>query len=72
MVDKSLQELPLLGDQSLLFLTLAALCLVVAIKFVRRALQPIGAIVETVAAVAAVFLTLGLALVLVLAAMINH
>ncbi|MFC7532281.1 hypothetical protein [Actinoplanes sp. GCM10030250] len=72
MVKISLPELPLLGDQSLLFLTLAALCLVVAIRYVKRALEPIGTIVETVAAAAAVFLTLGLALVLVLAAMISH
>ncbi|MEU4425863.1 hypothetical protein AB0F81_35030 [Actinoplanes sp. NPDC024001] len=71
MVDKSLAELPL-GDRTLLFLTLAALCLVVAIRLVRRALEPLGAIVETVAAAAAVFLALGLALVLVLAATLTR
>ncbi|WP_328459665.1 hypothetical protein OHA21_27710 [Actinoplanes sp. NBC_00393] len=72
MVDKSLPELPLLGDHSLIFLMLAALCLVVAIRFVKRALEPIGAIVESVAAAAAVFLALGLALVLVLAAALSQ
>jgi hypothetical protein len=57
------QVLPRQG--SLLYLTLAALLLVLALRFMRRALAPIGAVMQAVAAAAVVAFAVGLALVLV-------
>ncbi|GLY02485.1 hypothetical protein [Actinoplanes sp. NBRC 101535] len=71
MIEAPLRELPLPHHQSLLLLVLASACLIIAIKFMKRAVRPFGAVVESIAATAAVFLTLGLALALVVAAALS-
>jgi hypothetical protein len=62
---------PALRDQSLLYLVLAALFLVIALRFMRRALAPIGTFVQAVAAAAVVAFAIGMALVLLAAAALN-
>ncbi|WP_045739653.1 hypothetical protein [Actinoplanes rectilineatus] len=71
MIDAHLWDSPLPHPSPLLLLILAATCLVVAIRFMKRAVEPLGAIVESMAAAIAVFLTLGLALVLVVTAALS-
>jgi hypothetical protein len=61
-------RIPDLPGSAALYLVSAALCLVVALLFVRRALAPIGALVEAVVAAAMVALAIGAALVLLTAA----
>jgi len=56
------------ADQPIVYLTLAAVALLIALRLMKRALAPIGALVQAVAAAAVVAFTIGLALVLVVAA----
>jgi hypothetical protein len=57
----------------LLYLVLAALFLLVALRFMKRALAPVGALVQAVAAAALVAVSIGAALVLVaVAAFTTH
>jgi hypothetical protein len=58
-----------LGDHAGWCLVIAGLCLAIALRFMKRALEPLGAIVEALAAAAgaAVAVTLALVLVLVVA-----
>jgi hypothetical protein len=60
---------PALRDQSLLYLVLAAVFLVIALRFVRRALAPIGTFVQAAAVVA---FAIGMALVLLAAAALSR
>jgi hypothetical protein len=62
---------PALHAPRLLYLALAAVLLVIALRFVRRALAPIGALVQAVAAAAVVAFATGLALILVVAAALS-
>src|SRR5215213_3822339 len=55
-------------DQPLVFLVLAAFFLLIALRFMRRALAPVGALVQAVAAAALVAVSIGAALVLLAAA----
>jgi hypothetical protein len=48
-------DAPLL-HQPILYLTLAGLCMIVVLRFLRRALYPIGALVQAMAAAAVVAL----------------
>ncbi len=54
-----------------LYLVFAALCLVVAMRSLRRALEPVGVVVEVMRATIVVAFAMGLALILVLAAAIS-
>jgi hypothetical protein len=60
-----------LGTHALLYLLIAALCLVLALRAMRRALAPIGQLVQAVAAAALGALAVGAALVLLTAAAIS-
>jgi len=62
--------LPVTRD-AVLYLLLAALCLVTALRFVKRALAPIGVIAGAVAAAAVVAFTVALALFFLVAAAIR-
>jgi hypothetical protein len=55
-------------DQPIVYLVLAALSLLLALRFMKRALAPIGALVQAVAAAAMVAVSVGAALVLLAAA----
>jgi hypothetical protein len=57
-----------LRDHGLIYLGIAALCLVVALRYLKRALAPIGPLVQAMAAVAIVTLAVSAALVFVVAA----
>jgi len=58
-------------DHRLLYLIVAALCLVAALRFLRRALAPIGVLVQVTAAAAMVGLAVGAALVFLTAAALS-
>jgi hypothetical protein len=60
------------ADQRIVYLVLAALALMIALRFMKRALAPIGTLVRAVAAAAVVAFTIALALVLVAAAAFTH
>ncbi|GAA2538706.1 hypothetical protein GCM10010435_02450 [Winogradskya consettensis] len=60
------------GAQDLLYLALAAALLLIALRFIRRAVAPVGAVIEAAAAAAVVALAAGMALVLVVAAAISR
>jgi hypothetical protein len=62
----------LAGDPSMLYLVLAGFCLLVGLRFLKRALQPFGVILEAAAAAAVVAFSLGLGLILLLAAIAAH
>jgi hypothetical protein len=65
----SLHVLPhQLGNHAVLYMLVAGLCLVLALRFVRAALAPIGPLVHAVAAAALVALAIGAALVFLTAA----
>ena len=57
---------------ALLYLSLAALCLVLALHYVKQVLAPNGTVVRALSAAAAVAFALGVALVLVAAAVLSH
>jgi hypothetical protein len=57
-----------LGAHALLYLLVAALCLIFALRFMRTALAPIGPLLQAVAAAALVALAIGAALVFLTAA----
>lgn len=52
----------LLRDRGLLYLVIAGVCLIVALRLVKRALAQIGAMVQAVAAAAMVAFAIGAAL----------
>nr|WP_296074747.1 hypothetical protein [uncultured Actinoplanes sp.] len=58
-------------NQRILYLILAALALLMALRFVKRALAPIGVFVQAVAAAAAVAFLVTVALVLVAVAALS-
>jgi hypothetical protein len=58
---------PLL-HQPILYLTLAGLCLVIVLRFLKRALAPIGALVQAVAAAAVVAFAAVVAVAMVIVA----
>ncbi|BCJ55621.1 hypothetical protein Asp14428_70960 [Actinoplanes sp. NBRC 14428] len=53
------------------YLVMAGVFLVIALVFVRRAVQPIGPLLRAAVAVAVVFLAVGVALLLVTAAVLR-
>jgi hypothetical protein len=55
-------------DQPLVFLVLAAFFLLIALRFMKRALAPVGALVQAFAAATLVAVSIGAALVLLAAA----
>jgi hypothetical protein len=60
------------GTQDLLYLLLAAALLLLALRFMKRAVAPIGALIEAVAAAASVAFAVGAALVLVVATAVSR
>jgi hypothetical protein len=54
-----------------LYLIIAIVCLVVALRFLRRALAPIGPLLQAIAATAIIALSVGAALVLLTAALLS-
>jgi hypothetical protein len=60
-----------LRDHAAVYLFIAAICLIIALRYLRRALIPIGPLVRVVAAVAVVALAIGAALVLLTAAALS-
>jgi hypothetical protein len=61
----------LLPGPELLYLILAAICLLIALRFMRRTLVPIEALVDALVAAAVVAFTIGIALVLLVAAVLS-
>jgi hypothetical protein len=59
------------GSHALLYLFIAGLCLVLALRAMRAALAPIGQLVQAVVAAALVALAIGAALVLLTAAAVS-
>jgi hypothetical protein len=59
------------GDHAVLYLLIAGGCLLLALRFVKRALQPVGQLVHAVAAAALVAFSIGAALVLLAAAALS-
>lgn len=57
-----------LDESALLYLVLAGVCLMIALRYLRRALQPVGPLVQAFAATAVVAFAIGIALVLIVAA----
>jgi hypothetical protein len=55
-----------------LYLMVAGLCLAIALWFLRRALEPVGAIVQAIAAAVVAAFAVGVALVLVVAVAVIH
>ncbi|GIF40235.1 hypothetical protein [Actinoplanes xinjiangensis] len=55
----------------LLYLIMAGACLLLALQLLRRAVAPIGALVQAAAALAAMGLAVGAALVLIAAALVG-
>jgi hypothetical protein len=56
---------------AVLYLIIAMLCLAVALRFIKRALVPIGPLLQALAATAAIALAIGAALVLMTAALLG-
>ncbi len=54
-----------------LYLIIAGLCLVLALRSLRQALEPVGVVVEVVKATIVVAFSVSVALIFVLAAMIS-
>lgn len=54
------------SHQPIIYLTVAAVCLMVALRFLKRALSPIGALIQAVAA-AAIVAVLALAMLFIAA-----
>ncbi|BCY13055.1 hypothetical protein [Actinoplanes sp. L3-i22] len=68
MTQLSLSDLSLAGDRSTLYLALAGICLIIGLRYLKRALEPFGAVLEAAAAAAIVAFALGVGLILLLAA----
>jgi hypothetical protein len=66
-----LTDLPALPRSEFLYLVLAAVFLLIALQFLRRALVPIEALVEALVAVAVCAFAIGLALLLLVAALLS-
>ena len=66
--DAAWADRPAILDGKLLVLIAAAFFLLIALRFMKRALAPIGALVQAVAAAALVAVSIGAALVLLAAA----
>ena len=65
-------QIPLgLQGHAVLYLVIAMLCLVIAMRFVKRALVPIGPLLQAVAAAAVVAFAVGAALVLLVASLMS-
>jgi hypothetical protein len=64
-------HLPIPPGGSVPYLVLAVALLIIALHFVRRALAPIGDLVQAIAAAAVVAFAIGIALVLVTAALLS-
>jgi hypothetical protein len=47
------------------------LCLIIALRFIKRALVPIGPLLQAIAATAVITLAIGAALVLLIAALLS-
>jgi hypothetical protein len=62
---------PMSSGHGLAYLVIAGVCLVVALRFMKRSLAPIGMIVHAVAAAAVVALAIGAALVFLTAAALS-
>jgi len=60
-----------LEGSAVLYLIIAMLCLVVALRFIKRALVPIGPLLHAIAATAVVTLAIGAAVVLLTAALLS-
>ena len=60
-----------LHGHQLVYVVLAALLLLIALRYMRRALAPIGTLVGVVAAAAIVAFAIGIALMLLVAALLN-
>jgi hypothetical protein len=61
-----------LDDHSAWYLLAALLCLFAALRYMKRALEPVGALVQAVAAAAVVAFTVGVAVVLLTAALLSR
>ena len=57
--------------QPIAYLVLAAICLIIALRFIKRAIAPVGALLHAVAAAAVVALATALALALVAVAALS-
>jgi hypothetical protein len=60
-----------LPGNTVLYLLIAGVCLVVALRYLRRALIPLGPLLQAIAATAVVALAIGVALVLLAAAVLS-
>jgi hypothetical protein len=60
-----------LSDHAYLYLALAVLVALVALRSMRRALAPIGPVVHALAAIAGVAFAIGMAFVVVVAAVVS-
>jgi hypothetical protein len=60
-----------LEGHAVVYLLIAALCLVIALRQLRRVLVPLGAIFQALAATAVTVLAMGATLVLIVAAILN-
>jgi hypothetical protein len=60
-----------LEGSAAVYLFIAMLCLVIALRFIKRALVPIGPLLQAIAATAVVTLAVGAALVLLTAALMS-
>ena len=58
-------------DRPIVYLALAAISLVIALRFLRRAVAPIGALLQAATAAIVAVLTIGLALALIAVAAIG-
>ncbi len=59
------------ADQPIVYLVLAALALLFALRLMRRAMAPVGALVQAAVAAVAVAFAIGLAFVFVVAAAVS-
>lgn len=60
-----------LQGQALVYLLIAGICLMIALRNLRRVLAPLGAVLEVVAAATLVALAIGAALVMLTAAILT-
>jgi hypothetical protein len=60
-----------LEGPAVLYLVIAIVCLIVALRFLKRALVPLGPLLQAIAATAVITLAIGAALVLLTAALLS-
>jgi hypothetical protein len=60
-----------LDDHAVLSLMIAGVCLLLALRYMKKALQPVGALVQAAAAAALVAFSIGAAFVLLTAAALS-